>query len=118
MKLYAVRIFVRQWEAACTFYEETLGLPRRLRDDDAGWAEYDVGGACFGLQRVDDDDAQGARLVGRFVGASLQVDDIEVTVEALKAKGVIFTGEPERQYWGGTLAHCVDPDGNELTLLG
>lgn len=44
MKLYAVRIFVRDWPAACKFYGTVLGLPERFRDDGLGWAEYDVGG--------------------------------------------------------------------------
>jgi hypothetical protein len=33
------------------------------------------------------------------------------------AKGVEFTGRPEKQQWGGTLAHLKDLDGNVLTLM-
>ena len=118
MKLYAVRIFVRNWPEACAFYGETLGLDERYRNDDIGWAEFDVGGPSFGIERVQPGDAEGEALVGRFVGVSLQVDDIDATYEALKAKGVAFTAPPEKQPWGGALAHFKDPDGNELTLLG
>ena len=118
MKLYAVRIFVRDWEAACRFYGEILDLPLRFRSDEAGWAEFEVGSACFGVERVDPDDAESAALVGRFVGASLEVKDIDSVYRDLSAKGVPFTHPPEKQFWGGTLAHFKDPDGNELTLLG
>jgi len=118
MKLYAVRIFVRDWDAACAFYGKTLGLAERFREDDVGWAEYDVGGACFGIERVAPGDAEGGAMVGRFVGASLQVDDIEAVHRELAAKGVTFSSPPEKQPWGGTLAHMQDPDGNTLTLLG
>jgi hypothetical protein len=31
---------------------------------------------------------------------------------------VVFDGPPERQIWGGTLAHFRDHAGNVLTLLG
>ena len=118
MKLYAVRVFVRDWAEACAFYGETLGLRERFRDDDMGWAEYDLGGPCLGLERVAPGDREGEALLGRFLGISLQVEDIEALYETLRAKGVRFTAAPEKQPWGGTLAHFQDPEGNELTLLG
>ena len=118
MELYAVRIFVRQWVPSCDFYRETLGLAERFRNDEIGWAEYDLGGPCIGVERADDGDKDGLALVGRFVGISLRVDDIDDTFEALKAKGVVFPSPPEKQPWGGSLAHFQDPDGNTLTLLG
>lgn len=118
MKLQAVRIFVRQWEDACRFYGDTLGLPERFRNDELGWVEYDVGGPVLGIERVAPGDAEGEALVGRLVGASLRVDDVDVTWRALSARGVPFAAPPEKQPWGGTLAHLRDPDGNLLTLLG
>jgi lactoylglutathione lyase len=118
VKLYAVRIFVRDWNESCIFYRDKLGLPERSRDDSAGWAEYDLGGPCFGLQRVDENDSEGEDLVGRFVGVSLQVEDIEASYHDLRARGVNFTARPEKQAWGGSLAFFEDPDGNVLTLLG
>ncbi len=118
MKLYAVRIFVNDWDAACRFYEQQLGLALQFKDAKAGWAEFDVGGARLGLERVADDDAEGQALVGRFLGISLQVDDIEATYERLQAKGVVFMEPPSKQAWGGCLAHLRDPEGNVITLLG
>ena len=118
MKLYAVRIFVRQWPKACAFYGETLGLPERYRNDEIGWAEYDLGGPCFGIERVVPGDRDGEALIGRFVGASLQVEEIDRVYDTLRDKGVLFTAPPQRQEWGGALAHFQDPDGNTLTLLG
>ncbi len=118
MKLYAVRIFVRRFPEACAFYGETLGLSQRFRNDDMGWAEFDVGGPCFGIERVQPGDAEGESMVGRFVGVSLRVDDIDAAYETLTAKGVAFAAPPQKQPWGGALAHFKDPDGNELTLLG
>ena len=63
MKLYALRIFVNEWERACQFYEQTLGLPLKFKDSSMGWAEFDVGGASLALERVAEDDAEG-RLPG------------------------------------------------------
>ena len=44
MKLYALRVFVNDWDRACEFYEHTLGLPIKFKDASMGWAEFDVGG--------------------------------------------------------------------------
>ena len=43
MKLYAVRIFVDDWNAACEFYDEVLGLPLKFKNDEIGWVEFE----CF-----------------------------------------------------------------------
>jgi len=117
MELYAVRIFVRDWAKACTFYGETLGLKERYRNDEFGWAEYDLGGPCLGIERVRTGDTEGEAMIGRFVGVSLKVNSVPDTYEALRKQGVAFAAPPEKQFWGGTLAHFRDPDGNVLTLL-
>lgn len=118
MELYAVRVFVRRWDESCQFYGATLGLTERFRNDDMGWAEYDLGGPCFGVERVQPGDSEGEALIGRFLGVSLRVEDIDATYRALQQKGVRFTAAPEKQPWGGSLAQFQDPDGNQLTLLG
>lgn len=118
MKLYALRIFVTDFPRACAFYGGVLALPERFRDDAIGWAEYDVGGPALGIERVAPDDPEGAALVGRFLGLSLQIEDVDAAYAHLCASDVVFEGPPEKQPWGGMLAHFRDPDGNVLTLLG
>jgi catechol 2,3-dioxygenase-like lactoylglutathione lyase family enzyme len=116
-KLYAVRVFVSDWAAALHFYTQILGMRTRNRNDDIGWAELDSGACALALEQVQPDDAESAHLVGRFVGVSLEVTDIDATYRTLVERGVQFDAPPERQAWGGTLAHLRDPDGNVLTLL-
>ena len=53
-----------------------------------------------------------------FVGVSLAVPDIFGAHKALTDRGVEFIAPPEKQPWGGVLAHLRDPDGNVITLLG
>lgn len=118
MKLYAVRVFVRDWESACDFYENVLELVVKYKEPSLGWAEFDIGGPSLGLERVSKDDEEGNELVGRFVGISLQVEDIDSVYKELRGKGVPFTRPPEKQDWGGTLAHFQDPARNIITLLG
>jgi lactoylglutathione lyase len=116
-RLTTVRVFVRDWEAARRFYTETLGLPPGLENAQLGWAEFDIGGPVLALERVADDEADVEALVGRFVGISLAVDDMEAAYRSLRGAGVTFAGPPARQPWGGTLAHFEDPEGNVITLL-
>ena len=113
MKIYGVRVWVDDMAAARRFYGETLGLTAKWDMEMA--VGYDLRTDLI-VERSDGGE-QGESLVGRFVGASIQVDDIQAAYEALTAKGVPFVGPPEKMPWGGTLAHFKDPAGNTLTLL-
>ncbi len=117
-KLFAVRVFVTDWDRAIRFYSETLGMPVAFRSDEIGWAQMATGEGQLALERVDPSDQEGQALIGRFVGVSLQVSDILMTYQTLAERGVEFLAPPEKQPWGGMLAHLRDPDGNILTLLG
>lgn len=115
-KLSYVRVFVTDWDRAVAFYTGTLEMPPLLVTD--GWAEFATGEARLALERIDPSEPEGAESVGRFVGVSLAVPEILATYERLSKRGVEFVGAPERQTWGGVLAHLKDPDGNILTLFG
>ena len=88
------------------------------RSDELGWAQMAPGEGQLALERVDPSDPEGRALVGRFVGVSLKVPDIFATYRVLVERGVEFVAPPEKQPWGGVLAHLRDPDRNILTLLG
>jgi lactoylglutathione lyase len=117
-KMYAQRVFCFHWKECFSFYKDTIGLPVKFESEEMGWAEFDIGGVSLALERQDETDAEAQSFVGRFVGISLQVDDIDVIYQELTGKGVEFEGPPAKQPWGGVLAHFKDPDGNTLTLLG
>jgi len=48
---------------------------------------------------------------------SFAVADVNQMYAELKAKEVVFLGEPADQDWGARLVGCKDPDGNNLYLL-
>lgn len=116
-KLFLVRVFTVDFNAALAFYRDVVGFPLGYVDHETGWAQFELGGAEIGLERCDPDDAETDSLVGRFVGVSIEVDDVMSVYETLADKGVEFVEPPEQQPWGGTLAHLKDLDGNVLTLL-
>jgi lactoylglutathione lyase len=117
-KLSNVRVFVTDWHRAIRFYTDTLEMAAAYRSDEMGWAQMATGESHLALESVAASDSEGRGLVGRFVGVSLQVADIFATYKLLAARGVEFVGPPEKQPWGGVLAHLRDPDGNILTLVG
>ena len=118
LSLSVLRVFAKNWQTSADFYERVLELPVQFRDDRMGWAQFDAGGTSLAVERVAPGDLEGEALCGRFVGASLHTADIESAYQTLTDRGVKFVSPPERQPWGGMLAHFEDPGGNVLTLLG
>jgi catechol 2,3-dioxygenase-like lactoylglutathione lyase family enzyme len=113
----AVRIFVSDIRSALTFYHSKLGLPLTDGGVDAGYLCFNPGNINILIEACDPNDDEGRGLVGRFVGLSFRVPNVEQAYEELKDLGVDFNGMPEQQPWGGTLAHLCDPDRNILTLV-
>jgi len=118
MELNTARVFVDDIGAAKAFYFETLSLPLKIDGEDHGFCVFRSGGAELVVEVVSADAPSDERiLVGRFTGLSFTVQDIQAKYTELLAKGVAFTGAPERQPWGGTLATFKDTSGNELQLV-
>ena len=118
MKIGFVRVFVSDFKKSLGFYTNTLGMEVDYTDN-SGWAQFKSGeDVSLAIEACDPDHLElGSKLVGRFVGVTLMVDNILETYQQLTNKGVEFTGKPEKQPWGGTLAHLKDPDSNVLTLM-
>jgi lactoylglutathione lyase len=116
--LAMVRVFVHDFERAVRFYTEALGMTLENRADEFGWAQFATGPCSLAVERLDPDDPEAAALVGRYVGVSLRVPDLEGAYHTLVERVVQFLCPPQKQAWGGTLAHLRDPEGNVLTLLG
>lgn len=116
MRLYGIRIFVQDFNAARRFYRETLGLAENWAMPEMKAVGFNAGPAEL-IVEEEDPEGEDGHLIGRFAGVSLQVDDIDAVYRSLLEKGVHFHGPPEKQPWGGMLAHFDDPAGNTLTLL-
>jgi catechol 2,3-dioxygenase-like lactoylglutathione lyase family enzyme len=109
---------VRDLEEASRFYEETLGFRVGARGQDADYVVFEAQTCDLILERVSDNAPMEEQcLVGRFTGLSFQVEGIESLCKTLAARGAEFSGPPERQAWGGTLATLRDPAGNEFQIV-
>lgn len=118
MNLSTARVFVRDIAASHSFYEGILGFPLQAGGPAAGYCVFATGGCQLVVETVPPDAPEDEQvLVGRFTGLSFTVPDIAACYRDLTKQGVVFTGLPERQLWGGILATLRDPAGNELQLV-
>jgi predicted enzyme related to lactoylglutathione lyase len=117
MRLKYLRVLVTDLPAAKRFYAQILGL-KILWEYGNKAIGFDLGPVLIVEDVSSEEDRSERHLAGRFVGCSIEVDDIEATYSELVAKGVHFIAPPEKQEWGGTLAHFKDSAGNILTLVG
>lgn len=105
-----------RFPALRAFYLDTLGLA--ARSDRAGFVS-------FVLSQADDvrlnisvhHEVEGSARDPLRIMLLLRVDDIHATSARLRASGVPFMREPEREPWGGWITTFTDPDGNIVQLL-
>ncbi len=119
---YATRrhtFFFHNLDEALAFYKRNFDWPMTAGGASEGYCVFDVGGNInVILEAVAfDADEQDQAYVGRLTGVSFRVDDIAIAYARMRANGVVFTGGPEKQFWGGTLATFHDPARNELQLV-
>ena len=95
------------------FYEDTLGLcltRREVREFE--WVEYDLGGGTFALTDLTEGGAPSADAGGSI---AFEVQNVDETVQQLRAKGVRVKLEPLSTPVC-RLAVILDSEGNALTL--
>jgi predicted enzyme related to lactoylglutathione lyase len=118
LNLNTARVFVHDIGRAHEFYGHLLGLPVVAAGLAQGYCVYAAGNCQLVVETVAADaPAQDQALVGRFTGLSFLVPSVHVAHQDLVSRGVVFTGPPELQFWGGTLATFCDPEGNQFQIV-
>ncbi len=111
-KVGTVSLFVNDQDAAKTFYTEILGM--EVREDQAWgegmrWLAVAPKGAETEiiLYKPDENWAHYAQVVGKSQALTLDVENLRVFVEELKAKGVQFAQEVTTEFWGTFTRSCL-----------
>ncbi|HEU5375238.1 MAG TPA: VOC family protein [Ktedonobacteraceae bacterium] len=107
-------IYVSDMQRSTAFYRDTLGLP--LKFSSPGWTEFNNEGTTLALHRRMAAEEHASQAAAGQATLVFVVDDIQSTFEALRAEGVSFPLEPQKQPSGLTLAVLQDPDGFGITL--
>jgi lactoylglutathione lyase len=104
--------WTKDMDESVGFYRDVLGLNLRTRMGE-DWAEFDVGGTTVALHGTREGHAppqEGATVV-------FEVDDLEGSMNALRAKDVSFDGEVAEVPGYGRFVSFRDPDGNLLQIF-
>ncbi len=110
-------------DRALTFYRDLLGGTEAFRFPDKGppvFVTLRLGESELGLGAMTDTPPlHGQRLrpaQGHRIELCVYVDDVDATVERLRAAGSTIVTEPADQVWGERVAYAMDPDGNLVML--
>ena len=108
-----VIIWTANVERLARFYRDVLDMePVSQRD---GFMAFQFGD--LRLTITNHSEVKGEAKDPLRIMVNLAVDDIHSAYQRLRAKGVEFLREPEKEHWGGYVATFKDPDGNVLQLL-
>ena len=112
MKLSVIRIPCIDLEKSEEFYSQLLG------HKTFGDASQDViGFKLDSVQILLELEEQGEFEAGRYLGFSIEVDNIESFYHEKSQSGVTFIGGVEEQEWGGAMTHIQDPNGNSFSIV-
>ena len=106
MKLNQVTLPAHDLGRCITFYE-TLGFVLIVRDDHYARFELPPDHATLSLELT-------REAVGHGLHVYFECDDLDARVTALKAKGIVFDGDPQDKGWLWREAWLSDPAGNRL----
>lgn len=107
-------VSVEDLERSIAFYRDVMGLP--LVRQGHGWAHFDASNDT--LLELFSGGAASPEVKGtgqQSIVIAIRVDDLDGTVDVLKAKGVQFIGEIEA-YRNHRWAYFTDVEGNRLEI--
>ena len=101
----------QDFERACAFYGDTLGLVRGARYGRHPGAEFETGNLTLAVMQMDHFGMEFRTGTGAI---ALRVEDIQAAKAELESRGVVFTGGVDTGVCHQ--AYFKDPDGNQLVL--
>lgn len=113
MKINSLRIPCLDLKLSEQFYSKLLGFKKVFGSVSDGFVGYQLDNVQILLELEE----KGEFECGRFLGFSIEVEDISTFYSTLYSKGVQFTGPPEPQFWGAMMTHIVDINGNSFSIV-
>ncbi len=113
MRVNTLRIPCRELVESADFYAKALDLPVAFGTPSEGYVGFQLDNAQILLETQ----ARGDFECGRYLGFSIEVDDVMAFHHACCQRGVTFTHPPEEQAWGGIMTHLEDCNGNTFSVV-
>lgn len=123
-RLWTVRVFVSNQEAAIVFFRDILEIPVVLSAPRFGWVELGPSDERAKIGIVEPNPDADPILyewqlgqIGQSTGITFETRDIELFYKKMKERGVRFFLPPEEMPWGGIMGGFEDPDGNRYNVV-
>ncbi len=113
MKINTIRIPCRDLQESSDFYQKSVGLTKVFGGIEDGFVGFQLENAQLLLELQEPGEFE----CGRYLGFSVEVDDIFVFHTDGEKRGVTFTNAPEKQAWGGVMTHVQDCAGNNFSVV-
>ncbi|WP_221887238.1 VOC family protein [Pseudoalteromonas luteoviolacea] len=113
MKLSAIRIPCISIAESARFYADKLQLIKVFGSESEGVVGFKLGDIDVLLEPQE----KGEFEAERYLGFSVEVENIDDFYQQKLALGVRFTGVPEVQSWGAKMTHIIDPSGNSFSVI-
>ena len=120
-KITCICLGVRSMERAIRFYRDGLGFQTNCKEDNPPVCFCDTPGTKFELFPLDllakdisenDPPQIGSGFGGITLAYNVEKrEDVDATVELVRAAGGAIVKEPQEVFWGGYHAYFADPDG-------
>ena len=113
MRINTIRIPCLDLAEATVFYETAIGLQGKFGSTEKGYVGFQLENAQLLLEPQE----RGEFECGRYLGFSIEVEDIFLFYAECQKRGVSFTAAPQIQHWGGTMTHIKDCSGNTFSVV-
>ena len=112
-------VIVSDMQRSVEFYRDKLGIPLKFQSPD--WTEFATGSTTLALHgggvASQQPPTQDPSKLAGACSIGFNVEDVDMTYEELKAKGIRFVMPPtQREGEGIKLAVAVDPDGLPISF--
>lgn len=113
MRINTIRIPCLDLTESAAFYETSIGLERTFGGTEEGYVGFQLENAQLLLEPQERVEFE----CGRYLGFSVEVEDIFLFHGECQRRGVSFTTAPEAQDWGGFMTHIKDCSGNTFSVV-
>lgn len=118
LSLRYIILYVEDGERSLHFYRDLLKLP--VKGEHETYIEFDTGSTILAINTKESVREITGLSVSDQSAATYEIgfvtEQVQETIDDLRANGVPVVVEPTEKPWGQTIAYVTDPDGNLIEI--